>query len=48
MAQALVASGADVALVDMNRDEAQKSAQQLVETFKNENPGADKYDDLPV
>jgi len=43
MAQALVASGADVALVDMNRDEGQKSAEGLIETFKAENPGADKY-----
>lgn len=44
MAQALVASGADVALVDMNKEEAQKSAQGLVETFKEENPGTDRYD----
>jgi D-arabinitol 2-dehydrogenase len=43
MAQALVASGADVALVDMNREEAQRSAQQLVDTFKEENPEAEKY-----
>lgn len=42
MAQALVASGADVALVDMNRDEAQRSAQQLMDTFKDENPEAEK------
>lgn len=42
MAQALVASGADVALVDMNKDEAQQSAQQLVKTFKDENPDTDK------
>lgn len=43
MAQALVASGADVALVDMNKDEAQRSAQQLIQTFQDENPGTDKY-----
>lgn len=48
MAQALVASGADVALVDMNKDEAQQSAQQLVKTFKDENPDTDKYDHLPA
>lgn len=42
MAQALVTSGADVAIVDMNRDEAQRSAQGLIDTFKAENPGADK------
>lgn len=42
MAQALVTSGADVALVDMNRDEAVRSAQGLVDTYKAENPGSDK------
>lgn len=43
MAQALVASGADVALVDMNKEEAQRSANQLVQTFKDENPDGDRY-----
>lgn len=43
MAQALVTSGADVALVDMNKDEAQRSAEELVETFKAENAGSEKY-----
>ena len=43
MAQALVTSGADVALVDMNIDEAQRSAQELIDTFKAENPGSEKY-----
>jgi hypothetical protein len=42
MAQALVTSGADVALVDMNREEAGRSAQELVKTFKAENPGSEK------
>jgi D-arabinitol 2-dehydrogenase len=42
MAQALVASGADVALVDMNVEEARKSAQGLVDTYKSENPDAEK------
>lgn len=42
MAQALVESGADVALVDMNRDEAQRSANSLIETYKAENPGSRK------
>ncbi|KAF2114058.1 D-arabinitol dehydrogenase-like protein [Lophiotrema nucula] len=42
MAQALVTSGADVAIVDMNRDEAQRSAQGLIDTYKDENPGSDK------
>jgi D-arabinitol 2-dehydrogenase len=42
MAQALVTSGADVAIVDMNREEGQRSAQGLVENFKKENPDAEK------
>jgi D-arabinitol 2-dehydrogenase len=37
MAQALVTSGADVAIVDMNRDEAARSAEGLVELYKKEN-----------
>lgn len=44
MAQALLTSGADVALVDLNRDEAQKSAQELVETYKAENEDSQKYE----
>lgn len=44
MAQALVTSGADVAIVDMNREEGQRSAQGLIDIFKTENPGSDKYD----
>lgn len=44
MAQALVTSGADVAIVDMNRDEGQLSAQGLIDTFKAENPGSKKYE----
>jgi D-arabinitol 2-dehydrogenase len=42
MAQALVTSGADVAIVDMNKEEATRSATGLIETFKNENPGVEK------
>lgn len=44
MAQALVTSGADVALVDMNTEEAEKSAQELMDTYKDENPGAEEYE----
>jgi D-arabinitol 2-dehydrogenase len=40
MAQALVTSGADVAIVDMNRDEAARSAEGLVELYKKENKSA--------
>lgn len=39
MAQALVTSGADVAIVDMNREEAQRSAEGLIDIFNKENDG---------
>lgn len=42
MAQALVTSGADVAIVDMNREEAARSAKGLLDLVKKENPGLDK------
>ena len=42
MAQALVTSGADVALVDMNKEEAQKSAQGLTDLYKTENPESEE------
>ncbi|RDW66894.1 D-arabinitol dehydrogenase-like protein [Coleophoma crateriformis] len=42
MSQALVISGADVAIVDLNQEEAAKQAAQLVAAFKKENPGAEK------
>ncbi|KAI9892383.1 MAG: hypothetical protein M1814_001585 [Vezdaea aestivalis] len=40
MSQAMVISGADVAIVDLNREEAALQASGLVEDFKRENPGA--------
>lgn len=43
MAQALVTSGADVAIVDMNREEGARSAQGLIDIFKKENPDSKKY-----
>jgi D-arabinitol 2-dehydrogenase len=42
MAQALVTSGADVAIVDMNREEAERSAKGLVDVFKKESPGSSR------
>ncbi|KAF2745152.1 D-arabinitol dehydrogenase-like protein [Sporormia fimetaria CBS 119925] len=42
MAQALVESGADVALVDLNVEEAVRAAKELVDNFKAENPDSDK------
>ncbi|KAG8415597.1 hypothetical protein J3458_009430 [Metarhizium acridum] len=40
MAQGMVFSGADVALVDMNKEEAQKQTQLLMDAFHRENPNA--------
>ena len=40
MAQALVTSGADVAIVDMNKEEGERSAKGLLDIFKKENPGS--------
>ncbi|KAI1001873.1 hypothetical protein K3495_g6331 [Podosphaera aphanis] len=42
MSQAMVISGADVAIVDLNKEEATKQSKQLVESFVRENPGAEK------
>ncbi|PNS19051.1 hypothetical protein CAC42_1787 [Sphaceloma murrayae] len=41
MSQALVVSGANVAIVDLNKEEAQKQAESLMATFKSENPGSE-------
>ncbi|KAI4215262.1 MAG: hypothetical protein LQ351_002161 [Letrouitia transgressa] len=41
MSQALVISGCDVAIVDLNKDEGTRQAQELMDHFKRENPGAD-------
>ncbi|KAM3428365.1 hypothetical protein NHJ13734_008625 [Beauveria thailandica] len=40
IAQGMVYSGADVALVDMNKEEAEKQTRNLVEAFMRENPHA--------
>ncbi|KAI3392103.1 hypothetical protein diail_6174 [Diaporthe ilicicola] len=42
MAQGMVVSGADLAIVDMNKDEAEVQAQALMEQFKKDNPNAKK------
>ena len=44
MGQALISSGADLAIVDMNKEEGEHQAQELVKSFKKENPGAEEYD----
>ncbi|PWY90857.1 NAD(P)-binding protein [Aspergillus heteromorphus CBS 117.55] len=46
MAQGIVASGSDLAIVDLNKEEAQEQAQGLVEQFRKENPGLEP-DQLP-
>ncbi|KAF2139128.1 uncharacterized protein K452DRAFT_232829 [Aplosporella prunicola CBS 121167] len=46
MAQALVNSGADVALVDLNKEEAQRSADGLMETFRKENHHTDRVPEV--
>ncbi|PFH58464.1 hypothetical protein XA68_13622 [Ophiocordyceps unilateralis] len=42
IAQGMVYSGANVALVDMNKDEAEKQAVLLTEAFAKENPNAER------
>ncbi|KAF4510075.1 hypothetical protein G6O67_001995 [Ophiocordyceps sinensis] len=42
IAQGMVYSGADLALVDMNKDEAEKQTKQLMEAFTRENPNAER------
>ncbi|PGH16749.1 hypothetical protein AJ80_05064, partial [Polytolypa hystricis UAMH7299] len=39
MGQALVNSGSDLAIVDLNKDEADEQVEKLIEQFKMENPG---------
>ncbi|RDL40817.1 uncharacterized protein BP5553_00796 [Venustampulla echinocandica] len=40
MSQAMVISGADVAIVDLNKEEAEKQAVELMASFRKENPEA--------
>ncbi|KAA8647106.1 hypothetical protein EYZ11_012187 [Aspergillus tanneri] len=42
MAQAIVASGSDLAIVDLNKEEAEEQAHKLVEQFRKENPGLEQ------
>ncbi|TKA67252.1 hypothetical protein B0A49_06448 [Cryomyces minteri] len=42
MSQAMVLSGADVAIVDLNKEEATRQAEQLMQSFRDENPGEEK------
>ncbi|KAI5867852.1 NAD(P)-binding protein [Durotheca rogersii] len=41
MGQGMVISGANLAIVDMNKEEAERQAVELVEVFRKENPGAE-------
>ncbi|KAI1472366.1 NAD(P)-binding protein [Daldinia caldariorum] len=40
MGQGIVISGANLAIVDMNKEEAERQAVELVDVFRKENPGA--------
>ncbi|RYO78630.1 hypothetical protein DL766_008035 [Monosporascus sp. MC13-8B] len=40
MGQGMVISGANLAIVDMNKEEAEKQAVELVNVFRRENPGS--------
>jgi D-arabinitol 2-dehydrogenase len=40
MGQGLVISGANLAIVDLNKEEAEKQAKSIVETFKRDSPDA--------
>ncbi|KAI1662440.1 NAD(P)-binding protein [Daldinia decipiens] len=40
MGQGMVISGANLAIVDMNKEEAERQAIELVDVFRKENPGA--------
>ncbi|KAF3396255.1 D-arabinitol 2-dehydrogenase [ribulose-forming] [Penicillium rolfsii] len=42
MGQGLVASGSDLAIVDLNKAEAEEQAEKLVEQFRKENPGLEE------
>ncbi|TPX19008.1 uncharacterized protein E0L32_011325 [Thyridium curvatum] len=42
MGQGMVVSGADLAIVDLNKEEGIKQAENIIETFKADNPNAKK------
>ncbi|KAK0669570.1 putative D-arabinitol 2-dehydrogenase [Cercophora samala] len=42
MGQGMVISGASLAIVDLNKEEAAKQASLILETFKRDNPSSDK------
>ncbi|KAI2793644.1 hypothetical protein POX_a00227 [Penicillium oxalicum] len=42
MGQGLVASGSDLAIVDLNKAEAEEQAGKLIEQFRKENPGLEQ------
>ncbi|KAL6718803.1 hypothetical protein ACLMJK_003037 [Lecanora helva] len=42
MSQAAVISGADVAIVDLNKEEGERQAKELMNHFRDENPGAEE------
>ncbi|KAJ5665529.1 Glucose/ribitol dehydrogenase [Penicillium maclennaniae] len=42
MGQGLIASGSDLAIVDLNKNEAEESAYKLIEQIRKENPGMEQ------
>ena len=43
MAQAMVISGANIAIVDLNADEAKRAAKEVYDIWRSENPGSKRY-----
>jgi len=44
MGQALISSGADLAIVDMNKEEAEHQTKAMLDQFKKDNPNSEDYD----
>ncbi|KAJ5647450.1 Glucose/ribitol dehydrogenase [Penicillium lividum] len=46
MGQGLVASGSDLAIVDLNKVEAEEQTEKLIEQFRKENPGIERMPNI--
>ncbi|KAI6249097.1 D-arabinitol 2-dehydrogenase [Erysiphe necator] len=47
MAQAMVISGADLAIIDLNKEEAEKQCGEIIASFVRENPNAQRSGRIP-
>ncbi|KAK6820799.1 d-arabinitol dehydrogenase [Apiospora arundinis] len=47
MGQGMVISGANLAIVDMNKEEAERQAAMLIDVYRKENPGASRVPKCP-